>query len=359
MLVLTIRLVDADGTSSQTSGVPVTWTILEGGGALGRPADTTSLSGMTGTSWTLGPNEGSQSVEVSVGSFAPYVFTAVAVLPGPIAFLSNRRTGDQAGGFRVMAGDVFVMDDDGSNVIQLSPGSPAWDWLSDPSWSPDGQRLAYVRSLVGEIYGPIYVIDSDGDGETQVGPSGWSYAGLAWCPDARRLVAWTPFSPGLWIVFASANVSYTRLTWQPSSELEQDSRSPDWSPDGGTIAFECGVVGSAGICTFRDDGSDLQRLTSGPADTDPAWSPDGSRILFARDTTNAGGIWVMNADGSGLEQVLDGYASSPSWSPDGTQFAVAIADGSRKDIWRVTIATGEAINLTQGVGINWDPAWRW
>ena len=123
--------------------------------------------------------------------------------------------------------------------------------------------------------------------------------------------------------------------------------------------FECGPVGSAGICTFRDDGTELLHLTDGQADTDPAWSPDGTRILFARDTVNAGGIWLMNADGSEPEQVLDGSGANPSWSPDGTQFVVAIASGSQKDVWKVTLGSGEMVNLTQGVGINWDPVWRW
>ena len=67
----------------------------------------------------------------------------------------------------------------------------------------------------------------------------------------------------------------------------------------------------------------------------------------------------MNANGSGLEQVLEGEATNPSWSPDGTQFLVALTEGNHKDIWRVPIRTGEAVNLTQGRGLNWDPSWRW
>ena len=66
----------------------------------------------------------------------------------------------------------------------------------------------------------------------------------------------------------------------------------------------------------------------------------------------------MNSDGSGQEQVIDGNATSPSWSPDGTAFVVSIVHGTQRDVFRVGFATGEAVNLTNGVGLNWDPTWR-
>ena len=219
---LMIRLVDSEGQSVQEGGTPVTWKIVQGSGSVGRDADSTGPNGMARTSWTLGPDDGTQRVEVTVGSFLPYVFTAEAVSAGPIAFLSNRRTRDQADGFRVMAGDVFVMEDDGSNAIQISPAQVEWDWLSDPSWAPDGQSLAYVRSPFGETSGPINVIGSDGSVEKLVGPdggAGW-FSGPAWSPDGRQLVAWKLQTPGLWIIHASANPDYTRLNWQDPSVFE-------------------------------------------------------------------------------------------------------------------------------------------
>jgi Tol biopolymer transport system component len=357
---LTIQLVDVDGNDTQTGDVSVTWTVLDGEGTVGRQVDTTGLNGQARTSWTLGPNEGANRVRVEVGSFEPFVFTAHAVYPGPIAFVSNRRTGDMGDGIRYMAGDVFVMDENGSHVIQLSPHGRALEWLSQPSWSHNGTWLAYVRDPWGAVSaGDIYVIDSDGEEERRVGPSGRSFGGPSWSPDGQWLLVWSPTMSGLWIIGSGSDLNLFRLRWQSYTVLEPDSWAPDWSPDASTVVFECGAGDSRGICTIGVDSTGLRHLTDGPMDRDPAWSPDGTRILFARGSANAGGIWVMNADGSGQEQVKEGVASSPSWSPDGAEFVVAIANGSSQDIWRVVIATGEAINLTQGVGFNWDPTWRW
>ena len=49
------------------------------------------------------------------------------------------------------------MDSDGSNVQRLTEFEA---WGGRPSWSPDGERIAFVRNFDG-IW-KIYVMDSDG-----------------------------------------------------------------------------------------------------------------------------------------------------------------------------------------------------
>ena len=69
---------------------------------------------------------------------------------------------------------------------------------------------------------------------------------------------------------------------------------------------------------------------------DPEWSPDGGRIAFGAfdrrtSTRNArSDVWVVNADGTGLTRAFrapagafDPETSSPSWSPDGTRIAAS------------------------------------
>jgi len=294
---------------------------------------------------------------VQVGSLSPFVFTATAVFPGPIAFVSNRRTGDMGHDIREMAGDVFVMDEEGSHVIQLTPQDRGIAWLEDPAWAPDGQQVAYAQHPGGARAGPVYLIDSDGTEAIQVGPSG-EYLDPSGFPDGERLIVESFTASGLWIIGARNAAEASRLPWQ-SQWWEPDSWAPDWSPDGTTIVFECGDATRRDVCKIGVDSTGFEHLTSGPADREPKWSPDGSRILFARDSANGGGIWVMNADGSAQVQVITGKASGPNWSPDGTEFVVAITNDLQQDIWRVTVATGDAVNLTKGVGFNRDPDWRW
>ena len=67
-----------------------------------------------------------------------------------IAFVSDRpgATGPN---------DVFVMDVDGSNVLDIS-NSPGTDWA--PEWSPDGSRIAFRNDRTGDF--EIYVMNADG-----------------------------------------------------------------------------------------------------------------------------------------------------------------------------------------------------
>ena len=54
--------------------------------------------------------------------------------------------------------EIYVMDADGNNLIRLT-NHPEHDY--QPSWSPDGGRIAFVSDRNGGIK-QIYVMDSNG-----------------------------------------------------------------------------------------------------------------------------------------------------------------------------------------------------
>ena len=105
------------------------------------------------------------------------------------------------------------------------------------------------------------------------------------------------------------------------------SYTPDWSPDGKSIALTGGWA-SAGTSIFIQsvDGSIVRRVTSGNTlDANPRWSPDGSRLAFDRvsSTVTSGatfGVYVV-APGGTPERLTGGY--QPDWSPDGSRIAFA------------------------------------
>ncbi|MEQ8787801.1 MAG: hypothetical protein RIC55_15965 [Pirellulaceae bacterium] len=94
--------------------------------------------------------------------------------------------------------------------------------------------------------------------------------------------------------------------------------SPDWSPDGKSIAFDAWRAsageraGTAHIFTANADGSKPRDLGPGAM---PSFSPDGKQIAFTSYGPQRG-VFVMNADG-GDRRLVDAEGWSGHWSPDG------------------------------------------
>jgi hypothetical protein len=301
---------------------------------------------------------GNKNVVIDNGSFDcdgdgvvdPNVITGRgAHLRGSIAFHSNR-----SGDF-----DIYVMNADGSGVIQLTNNTyPEFD----PIWSPDGTRIAFGRFDGGDF--EVIVINADGTGETQLTNNDvvHDFPG-AWSPDGTR-IAFSSNGDGDEEVFVmnADGSGVTRLT-----DNDFIDGPTAWSPDGTRIAFNSNRDGDFEIYVMNTDGSGVTQLTNDPA-TDfgdrAGWSPDGKRIVFS--STRDGGdidIFVMNADGTGVMQLThnDFIADDdPVWSPDGNQIAFhSTRAGGDEDIFVMHADGTGVIQLTKDPGFFHDavPAW--
>ena len=208
--------------------------------------------------------------------------------------------------------DIYVVNADGTGLRQLTSG-PAAEF--DPSWSPDGRRIAY-RVERGEQSADIYVMNADGAAQRRIA-SGLS---PAWSPDGA-LIAYAD-DRGSISVMAPDGSRSRRVPGTDQGEY------PSWSPDGTSLAFST-PIGGKDIYRVRLDGSGLARLTDAPGeDWQVDWSPDGRRIAFAsqRDST-LGDVYLMGADGSGQRRLSTDHGFTPAWSPDGRQLVYATGTG--------------------------------
>ncbi len=244
-----------------------------------------------------------------------------------IAFNSNRSGGNY---------NIYVMDVDGTHVQKLTNATAP---ESSPAWSPDGSRIAYVLghdlTVDGGAYfsscgSEIYVVDADGSNRVNL-TEGAGGSDPAWSPDGNQ-IAFSSYRTGNYEIFVMDRdgKGVKQLTFSESAEGD-----PAWSPDGKLIAYggdytlysgeDCGFIHtgrdpSAGrgsnVYVMTVDGAHQVRLTTAAGSSDPVWSPSGTRIAFVRHKGDYAQISWTNADGSNQTNLtVDGSnKSSPSWS---------------------------------------------
>jgi Tol biopolymer transport system component len=180
--------------------------------------------------------------------------------------------------------DIWVMNADGSNQVDLTADASARVWHSSPAWSPrqpDGSyRIAYARLAQPASYaiGRFQSMRADGSDKRLV-TSGGEYVEdePAWSPDGTTIVfvrTGGTAAGDLWLVDAAGGRERPLMASDPAD----DQRSPKWSPDGRFIAFASkheltwGTRWVYQLYTVRADGSDLTRRSNEGKDVEhPAW----------------------------------------------------------------------------------------
>lgn len=203
------------------------------------------------------------------------------------------------------------MNADGSDQVQLTANAGNDD---EPSWSPDGQRIAFRSS--GPGFNDIFVMDADGGNQIRLTNTDGPDSEPAWSPDGRR-IAFRSNRDGnseIYVMDADGQ-NQTRLTNDPGSDGE-----PTWSPDGERIAFQSNRLPGPDqeIIVMGSDGENEVPLTANSVgDFEPAFSPDGSRIAFSSDRNGDFEVFAMDVDGQNQAPLTNHPANDfePNWQP--------------------------------------------
>lgn len=196
---------------------------------------------------------------------------------------------------------VYVVGRGGTGLTKIVDFEDA----ADPAWSPDGKRIVFSAPGRTRRQGEhveqdfdLFVIDLTVGGNVLVNLThnavGVSATQPSWSPDGSR-IAFARFrfggAQGVFTMPARGG-ALTRLT-------RNEDDQPAWSPDGKTIAFARGEEEFTKIFLMSATGRGIRQLTHGEIESSPAWAPDGRRLVFLRDFR----VTVVNRDGSGIKQL--------------------------------------------------------
>lgn len=236
--------------------------------------------------------------------------------------------------------------------------------VTDPQISPSGNQIVYVRQsndiMIDRARSNIWIVGSDGKNHRPLLSGAQSYTSPRWSPSGDRLA---------YISSEEGRGPELYVRWMDTGQtalLSNLAESPSgllWSPNGTMLAFSALVK------------SPKESLATPPEKPEGAqWAPPAIVIERLKYRSDGSGylepgynqLFVIPADAGSPRQITAGefnHQGTFAWSPNGERIVLSSnrnADwrlkGQNKDLWSVSVASGEMIQLTQRDGPDHSPS---
>jgi dipeptidyl aminopeptidase/acylaminoacyl peptidase len=292
--------------------------------------------------------------------------------------------------------DLWLVPTKSGKPRQLTSGTAS---DASPTWSPDGELIAFVSKRGDDKESQIYVIPVDGGEARRVTNVPTGAGSPKWFPDSRRIA----FIASVWPDLKTWPETETRLKERADSKMtakvwdkapfsywdrflddrrphvysigiesgepkaitldsgfsldagDADQTSYDLSPDGTEIAFSANIDASGidpnfDIFVMPIDGGAARNITSdNPADdVTPLYSPDGRLLAYRSQKikdfyADRARLMLFERKAGTTRDLTEGWDRSADgvvWSPDSRSLFGAIDDAGTRRVHRFDISGG-------------------
>lgn len=261
--------------------------------------------------------------KISAASFRKFKISSEPGFPGRIAFSA------EVDGLN----RIFVYDLDGGKISALvaGPGNS-----TEPTWSPDGTRLAFISDRDGGEPA-IFITRWDGTNTVRISPDNQKVGNPAWHPKGNKIVYYAEESAGrshtnIFSVHVPSSGSGRRIP-RRITKLEGRNITPHVSPNGQIIAYSTNRFWPGWeICLWNlSTGNESCPLTGSESYFRPAWSRDGKQILFSYGHGNLVNISSLNLATKSITEITNskGRDYDGLFAPDNSR--IIFTSESRRD----------------------------